>query len=408
VGWIFWVTILAKNYIFAVLHTNRTSPLIKVVADQNIPLIMEAFGGWGEISLLSGAEITPKTVKDADLLVVRSVTRVGKRLLEESKVKMVCTATIGTDHVDLDYLNSREIKFASAPGCNAVSVSEFLVAALLALAKKKKFNLKNKSIGIVGVGRVGTQVDRVCRALGMTVKLNDPPLLKKIGRGDLVSMEEIQECDIISFHTPLTLTGQNKTFHLGDKAFFSTLKKGTAIINTSRGDVIDPEALTRGMANGKVEGLVLDVWPGEPQINPMLLEKTDIATPHVAGYSLEGKVNGTQMVHAAAAKIFGQFSPWRAELPPPDPCLLTVVPEPKETQRHLEALVGAVYPIMEDDERLRKILDRPLESRGMFFSDLRKDYPIRREFKEYTVKIPDNASVLSRILTNLGFLVSAN
>ncbi|MCJ7729025.1 MAG: 4-phosphoerythronate dehydrogenase, partial [Sedimentisphaerales bacterium] len=281
---------------------------MKIIADENIPFVKECFSSLGDVEALSGRRITPNVVADADILLVRSITQVNEKLLSKSEVKFVATATIGFEHVDVDYLKSRNIGFASAPGSNANSVAEYIVAALLSVGKKHKISLVGKSISIVGVGNVGSKVARKCVALGMKVKLNDPPLSRQTGDKKYRPLSELFDCDFITLHTPLTGEGQDKTFHLADENFFASLKPGCVFINTARGAVHDTAALKSAIQSGKLGAVVLDVWENEPNIDCELLRIVGISTPHIAGYSLDGKIAGMIMIYNAACEHIG-FEP---------------------------------------------------------------------------------------------------
>lgn len=385
---------------------------MKIVADQNIPFVKECFSSIGDVVTVGGRQVTAELVKDADVLLVRSITKVGPELLQDSQVKFVATATIGFEHVDLDYLKRQSIGFASAPGSNANSVAEYLTAALLVLGRKKKWTLEGRSIGIVGVGNVGSRVEKKCRALGMKVILNDPPLARATGDPKYRPLEEILECDVVTLHTPLTKQGPDATYHLANQRFFDAVKQGSVFINSSRGKVHDEQALRQAMEAGRLGSVVLDVWETEPAINPWLLQKVDISTPHIAGYSFDGKVAGLMMIYEAACKFFnlkpahviGDFLP---ESPVP---LIALGPEDlaKSDEAVLHDIVQRIYVLNRDDFNTREILLQKDEERGAFFDALRKNYPIRREFQNTTVLLPDIQSKLARKIAGIGFQVRRN
>jgi erythronate-4-phosphate dehydrogenase len=362
---------------------------MKIVADGNIPFVSKCFSSIGEVKVVEGRQITPAAVRDADILLVRSITPVNEKLLAGSKVKFVATATIGFEHVDVDYLKSRNISFASAPGSNANSVAEYIVAALLSVGTKHKITLEGKSIGIVGVGNVGSNVAKKCLALGMRVKLNDPPLSRQTGDPKYQLLQELFGCDFITLHTPLTFEGGDKTFHLADEKFFASLKLGCVFINTSRGGVVDIKALKAAIHSGRLRAVVLDVWENEPNIDTELLRIVDIGTPHIAGYSLDGKVSGMIMIYKAACEYFGLEAEYTIEdfLPEPTIRVLKIESERGTEQDVVAGAVQRIYDIRKDDARLRWILERPAEKRGEFFDGLRKNYPVRREFGNTTVVI---------------------
>ncbi len=383
---------------------------MKIVADQNIPFVKECFEHLGEVHLYSGRQITPAAVADADILLVRSITKVNADLLAASSVKFAATATIGVEHIDTDYLASRKIGFASAPGSNANSVAEYVVAALLTLGKKKKVELAGKSIGVVGVGNVGSRTAAKCAALGMKVVLNDPPLARQTGDGKYRPLDELMDCDFITFHTPLTKTGQDKTFHLANEAFFKALKKGAYFINTSRGGVMDTAALKSAMRD-KLSGVVLDVWENEPNIDAELLAKVDLSTPHIAGYSYDGKIAGLMMIYEAACRFMG-VAPQHTIgdfLPPAQTpeIRLTADELTMPQQALIHDIVQKIYVINRDDFNTREILFQPAQEQGAFFDKLRKEYPVRREFQNTRIVMPPNASGIARQLAGIGFKVES-
>ena len=378
---------------------------MKIVADENIPFVCECFGSLGGVVSCPASQITTQLVKDADMLLVRSVTKVGSGLLAGSSVRFVATATIGFEHIDTAWLAENNIGFASAPGSNANSVAEYVIAALLHLAKKYEFSLRDKSIGIVGVGNVGSLVEKKCLALGIKVLLNDPPLQRQTGDAKYVPLEELFGCDIITLHTPLTYEGVDKTFHLADGRFFDSLKPGCIFINTSRGGVVDTSALKDALSTGRIKAAVLDVWEDEPNIDTGLLKMVDIATPHIAGYSLDGKIAGMIMIYKAACKYFGieAKNDMNDFLPEPEVPRLKIEGGNNNEQEVLLQAVETIYKITGDDSRLRQILDVSPEVRGTFFSDLRKNYPVRREFQN--TKIISAIGDIAEKLRGIGFKV---
>jgi erythronate-4-phosphate dehydrogenase len=380
---------------------------MKIVADENIPFVKDCFASIGDVQTFSGRKITPETVADADCLLVRSITQVNEKLLANSKIKFVATATIGFEHVDIDYLQKRGIGFASAPGSNANSVADYLVAALLSVAQKHKITLEGKSIGVVGVGNVGSKVAKKCAALGMIVKLNDPPLSRQTGDPKYRPLNELFDCDFITLHTPLTREGQDKTYHLADDKFFASLKTGCVFINTCRGAVHDTDALKNAIKSKKLSAVILDVWEKEPNIDCELLRMVDISTPHIAGYSLDGKIAGMIMIYDAACKHFGLKPKHKIEdfLPPPTVPQITIDKIGPDTQKLLHEIVQQVYVINRDDFNTREIAMVEPDKRGKFFDDLRKNYPVRREFQNTTVMLSDRAEDTENKLKGIGFKV---
>lgn len=378
---------------------------MKIVADENIPYVREAFAGLGEVVTVQGRSMTPDTVKDAELLMVRSVTKVNGALLDGSAVRFVATATIGEDHLDKTYLRERGITYASAPGSNADSVAQYITSALLRLANHFEFELSEKTLGIVGVGNVGSRVAKKAEALGMRCVLNDPPLAESTGDAKYRPLEEIYGCDIVTFHVPLLKDGPHPTHHMAGDSFLHFLNRGAMVINSSRGAVVDNKALAEALNDGHVGAAVLDVWEGEPAIDTGLLERVFLGTPHIAGYSFDGKVNGTRQIYEAACRFLGLEPSWDPAplLPAPEPAEVTVDGSLESVQEAVSRAVFAVYDIRNDDAALRELFRRSPEERPALFDRLRKEYPRRREFPNITARIwPPNRAVHER-LAALGF-----
>ena len=380
---------------------------MKIIADENIPFVAECFSSIGEVETVPGRQITPSIVSDADVLLVRSITRVDSNLLAGSKVRFVGTATIGFDHLDIDYLTEKKVGFASAPGSSANSVAEYVVAALLSVGQKKGIEIEGKSIGIVGVGNVGRRVEKKARALGMEVYLNDPPLQRQTGDAKYLPIEELFGCDFITLHTPLTFEGTDKTFHLVDEKFFGSVKAGCVFLNTARGGVADTAALTEAIRSGKLGGAVLDVWENEPNIDTELVQMVDLATPHIAGYSLEGKVGGMIMPYKAACEYFGLEAARKAEQFLPEPQIKQVVVDPAGAgeQQLLHETVQQLYLIDLDNLHTKEIPWMATYDRGGFFDNLRKKYRERREFQNTEVILKSSCESLAAKLRGIGFEV---
>ena len=380
---------------------------MKIIADRNIPFVKECFSSIGEVEVVTGRHITPKMIADADCLLVRSVTKVDSNLLTGSKVRFLGTATIGYDHMDIEYLAKNNIVFASAPGSNANSAAEYVIAALLEIANRHKVTLEGKSLGIIGVGNVGSKVEKKAKALGMKVFLNDPPLQRKTNDAKYLPLEELFNCDFITLHTPLTSEGIDKTFHLADENFFNSLQTECIFINTSRGAVVNSSTLKKAIGSGKLQAVVLDVWENEPNIDTELLEMVDIGTPHIAGYSLNGKVAGMIMIYEAACKFFGLEAEFSAEsfLPEPATRQLKINESDSSKQDVLRQAVEKIYRIGGDDLRLRQILNMPAKKRRKFFDSLRKDYPVRREFQNTQVVLERPCRGLAEKLAGIGFKI---
>ena len=381
---------------------------MKIIADANIPFVLECFSSIGDVEAVGGREIKRDVVADADVLLVRSITPVFADLLTGSKVRFVATATIGFDHIDVDFLRRNCIGFASAPGSNANSAAEYVVAALLEIGHRHKISLEGKSIGVIGVGNVGSRVAQKCRALGMEVLLNDPPLYRQTDDAKYLPIQELFDCDFITFHTPLTFEGIDKTFHLADEDFFNALKTGCVFVNASRGSVVDGAALKSAIQAGRLRAVALDVWENEPNIETELLEMVDIGTPHIAGYSLDGKIAGMIMIYKSACEFFGIEPEFDIEdfLPEPDVKTIELNPNPENQQDALLETVRKVYSIDRDDMRLRQVLHEPAGKKGKLFDNLRKNYPVRREFQNTEVIIHDTGDSPAKKLSGIGFKVT--
>ncbi|MBK7632522.1 MAG: 4-phosphoerythronate dehydrogenase [Ignavibacteriales bacterium] len=377
--------------------------MLQLIVDENITFAQKAFNQFGDVTLLSGRDITNKVLSNADILIVRSITKVNEELLKNTKVKFVGTATIGTDHIDLDYLKKKKIAFADAKGCNAFSVAEYVVTALLNLSVRFDFKLSGKSIGVVGAGNVGSKVAGFAKALGMNVLLNDPPLKRNGDKRSFVSLDEILSADIITLHTPLNLNGVDKTFHLFDKRLLNRVKGETVLINSSRGAVINNKDLLDVISKKKLK-VVLDVWENEPNISPELLEQTLIATPHIAGYSLEGKINGTKIIYESLCRVLGLEKSFHFDLENPSDYLKHLNASEK-IEISLNSLLSSIYNIKGDDLRIRKMTKMNGAERVLEFDLQRKNYPTRREFNNYSIRFDnlkeENTSVLKKLRFNI-------
>jgi erythronate-4-phosphate dehydrogenase len=376
------------------IHRYNVVSQIHILADENIPCVEAAFGELGTIERCAGRDIGPAEVRDVDVLLVRSVTTVGPALLEGSDVEFVGSATIGTDHVELDYLAEEGITFAHAPASNADSVADYVIAALLILARRQRAPLRDQTIGIVGCGNIGGRLARRLPPLGLSVLRNDPPLAEAAedaGRAhDFVSLDTVlRSADIVTCHVPLTTTGPHPTHHLLDADELAHLQPGAWLLNTSRGPVVDNDALLEAIADGPVGAAALDVWEGEPTPNPDLIRAVDVATPHIAGYAYDGKVRGTTMLYEALCDYLDVEPTWNPAtvLRPDEPDTLRCHPPDPRLPRTdwLHHLVQQAYDLGADDARMRKILDKPPSGRGGVFSHLRATYPVRREFQQHAV-----------------------
>lgn len=377
-----------------------------ILADENIPCVREAFATLGDVLTLPGRRIGPDDLDSAEVLLVRSVTNVDRALLAGSNVRYVGSATAGADHVDVDYLRAAGIGFGYAPGANAVSAAEYVIAALQALAKDQRLSLTGKTAGIIGSGNVGARVAERLEALGIACLINDPPLAERTGRRDLVNLQTIAAADLVTVHVPLTLDGKHSTRHLLGAGFFYGMKPGAIFINTSRGAVVDERGLKEILRQRPDIHLLLDVWDHEPDIDIELLQRAAIATPHIAGYSLDGKLRGADVIYRAACHYFGATPGWDMRDCLPNLEVATLSPSPQTGDDEvLRQAVLRVYDPRADDARLRRMLSLPAARRGALFDELRKNYPPRREFESLPIRLSADRESLGAKLQTLGFRV---
>lgn len=372
---------------------------MRIVIDENMPVVEPLFAEFGELVRVPGRTMTAEQVAEADILLVRSVTKVNADLLSEAhRLKFVGTATIGTDHIDQTLLAERGIAFSSAPGCNRISVGEYVVSALLVLAERYQLSLAGMTIGIVGAGNTGTAVEQKARALGMHVCLCDPFLEAAGDPREFVSYETALSCDVVSFHVPLTRTGPHPTWHLLNEALIQTVSAEQFLINASRGEVWDNLALLARQHTSEPLRLVMDVWEQEPEILQELVPHTEIATPHIAGYSLEGKIRGTWMLYEAWCKHAGLpiTKRWQDLLPVPAVDSVHVHSAVQATQ--IKQLVHLVYDVRRDDARFRAAHLSPAG-----FDAMRKHYEERREWSSLNI-----LGCQDERLAALGFTLTAS
>lgn len=346
---------------------------MKFIIDNEIPYIKEAAGKIAdEVIYVSGKDFTPQLIRDADALIIRTRTHCNRNLLEGSQVRFIATATIGFDHIDTEYCKQAGIEWTNAPGCNSASVAQYIQSSLLIWQSLRSKKLNELTIGIVGVGNVGSKVAKVAQDLGMRILLNDLPREDKEGKNRFSPLEKLaKECDIITFHVPLYKEGNYKTFHLADEEFFGSLERKPIIINTARGEIIETKALRSALEKRVISDAIIDVWENEPEIDRALLEKVIIGTPHIAGYSADGKANATCMSLDALCKYFhikGNY-----EITPPAPASNIL-----HAKSYEEALLQMYNPA-EDSRRLKSQPD--------LFETLRGNYPLRREERAFTVKV---------------------
>lgn len=376
---------------------------MKIYYDENMPYAKEFFSDIGDLSSFSGREITAEQIADADILLVRSITQVDQMLLEKNnQLKFVGTATIGTDHIDQSFLSNNGIPFYNAPGCNATSVAEYVISALAVLSERYQLDLSTLTVGIVGAGNTGSRLAEKLAALNIRYKLNDPLLARvRLGNGSdvkkFVSLEEVLDCDIISLHVPKTTTGEFPTYHLINEAVLANMRENQILISACRGEVIDNQALLKLKQQGHKLKVVLDVWEGEPEILTPLIEHVEIATAHIAGYSLEGKARGTEMLYQALCKELSIKAELRLELFLPKSNVLPIEIAGEVSKSQINTLVIKAYDIRRDDVIFRQRLLKD------GFDAIRKNYPVRREFSAVTVNVSEHVN--SDIPYRLGFII---
>ena len=371
---------------------------MKIIADDKIPFLKGALEPFIDIEYLPGNSITKQDVIEADGLIVRTRTKCNADLLEGTKVKFIATATIGFDHIDTEYCRSKNIIWANAPGCNSGSVMQYIASVLLTIHKEQNIDLSKRVLGVVGAGNVGKKVIRLAESLGMQVVVNDPPRARNEGICGFLSIEGIlREADIITLHVPLTLEGPDKTYHMVDEEFLKKINKGAYLINSSRGEVVNTNALYKALEDNKLQGAVLDVWENEPDINRELLENVFIGTPHIAGYSSDGKANGTTMAVQALSRFFDLgMDDWQPEeIPEPQEKIIACDARGKKLQDLFKEIILKTYSVREDDEKLRQDVSN--------FEKFRGNYPVRREFLAYEIQADNIRTEDRKALHRLGF-----
>ena len=322
---------------------------MKIVADNTVPYLKGIAEPIAEVKYLTSKEFTPENVQDADALIVRSIDKCTRELLEGSRVKLITSATIGFDHIDTRYCGEAGIAWKNSPGCNAVSVAQYVLAGLITIALRKGEALQGKTIGIVGVGHVGKEVEKLCTAYGMNVLRNDPPRAEAEGENGFVSLDTIAEqADIVTFHTPLTKEGRFATRHLAGEDFFCKLQRTPWFINASRGAVHDTDALLRARREGKIGELILDCGDNEPDINRELLGLAAIATPHIAGFSADGKANGTRICLKNIERFFQVKIDKIDEVVPPAPVNPIIDLDRFDGKRIEQAILTSFNPLAVD------------------------------------------------------------
>ena len=370
---------------------------MKILVDENMPYARELFSRTGTVVAVPGRPVPQAELDDADGLMVRSVTKVNAELLSGKPVKFVGTATAGTDHIDEAFLQEQGIAFSAAPGCNAIAVVEYVFSSLLLLAERDGFLLKDRTVGIVGVGNVGGRLQARLEALGIKTLLCDPPRADRGDDGEFLPLSTlVADADILTFHTPLYKQGEYKTLHLADEALLKALKPGTILINACRGPVVDNAALLKVLEQRDDLSVILDVWEPEPELSLPLLAKVDIATAHIAGYTLEGKARGTTQVFEAWTAFLGEPQQVTLDTLLPAPEFGQITLHGELDQPTLKRLVHLVYDVRRDDAPLRAVAAIPGE-----FDRLRKNYLERREWSSLQVQC--DVEPVAALLKKLGF-----
>jgi erythronate-4-phosphate dehydrogenase len=373
---------------------------LKIIADEKIPFLKGVLESYADVLYLPGNRIDRSAVSDADALLIRTRTKCVESLLKGTKVKFVGTATIGFDHIDIAYCNKNNITWTNAPGCNSSSVQQYIASALLKLECDHHFLLNQKTIGIIGVGNVGSKIQKLAKALGMNVLLNDPPRERSEGASGFVEIGTLlQEADIISLHVPLNIVGEDQTYHLFSDENFRKVRNGAWLINSSRGEVAETSALRKALKTGRLAGAILDVWENEPDIDPELMSVAYIATPHIAGYSTDGKANGTAMVVNSLCRYFGLplYDWYPDKVPEPGSPYKIINCSNKSDSDIIREAVAHTYDISEDDNNLRRS--------PSYFEKQRGSYRLRREFPAFTVKLIDGTEKVRETLSELAFRI---
>lgn len=376
---------------------------MKLVIDANIPAAEHCFGHFGTLTRVPGREINAAHLQDADVLIVRSITQVNDQLLGDSPVRFIGTCTIGTDHIDQAALAQRDIAFASAPGCNAEAVVDYVLSSLLTLAERDGWLLCERTVGIVGVGNVGRRLQARLTAMGVATLACDPPRADEEGQAGFHPLDAlIERCDVLCLHTPLTREGSYATYQLLNAQRINELAPGSVLLNAGRGDCVDGLAL-RSRLSGKGDiTAVLDVWEAEPAIDAGLRDLASLATPHIAGHSLDGKLRGTWMIQQALARHCGQSSEFTfADICPPPALASLHLQHALPPEDVLRLCLRAVYDVRRDHDALQ----RQTLHHGMHkgFDDCRANYPLRREFATLNVQLSGEAVALEGILRGAGF-----
>jgi erythronate-4-phosphate dehydrogenase len=376
-----------------------------IAVDEALPYWEQAFSSLGELRLFSGRSPKPEEIRHSDALIVRSVTQVDAALLEGSCIKFIAGASAGRDNVDREYLKARGIGFSYSAGCNADSVSEYILTVLYLVAARRGWDLKNKSLAVIGVGNVGSRVAKKAGALGMKVLLCDPPLQDTTGDSRYLSLDDVLGADILTFHVPLVSGGPYSTSHMLDRKVLDRLTPKQFLLNSARGAVFDSRELKSALQEGRVEGAVLDVWEGEPCVDYALLESLDIGTPHIAGSALGGKIRAAEMAREALCSFFGIRSRWDTAALYPSSRLLSPERGTKAQAAVLSVLLQA-FDILGYDSAFRSLRSASSREAAEGFDRLRSKGPARVEFRHFTVELDEQNTDLRGIFSALGFGVT--
>jgi len=371
---------------------------MRIVADDKIPFLKGALEPYAEVVYIPGKQIKMEMLKDSDALLIRTRTICNENLLKGTSIRFIGTATIGFDHIDTDYCSKNKIIWTNAPGCNSSSVQQYIAAALFRISSEHHFSLKDKTLGIIGVGNVGSKVEKFARSVGMNVLLNDPPRARIEGKKNFHSLNTVLSgSDILTVHVPLNIVGEDQTWHLFNEESFKKIKRGAWFLNSSRGEVTDTYSLKNALYSGMLSGAVIDVWENEPNIDPELLQQAFIATPHIAGYSTDGKANGTSMVVNSLTKYFNLPSEnwYPSDVPPPASPYISIDCNNKSEEEIIREAVIHTYNIDKDNSMLRISIQN--------FEKLRGDYPVRREFTSYTINLKDGTEKVLQTMKSIGF-----
>ncbi len=379
---------------------------MNILVDENIAFATEAFSTLGTVYKMPGRKITNQHLSNIDFLIVRSVTQINRNLLGSARTSFVGTTTIGTDHFDIDFLKERRIKFVSSPGCNSQAVAEYLFSAIINIAVKKKISLENKSIGIIGYGNIGKKVAKLCKIIGLKVLVNDALLEKTKSNISFSSLDEVLKTDIITLHVPYTSEGEYKTHYLIDKKEIEELKENAILINTSRGSVVNNDALYYALNRENIY-TIFDVWENEPELSKKLLEKIDIATQHIAGYSLEGKVNGTKIIYDKLCNFLDKEISWEPKLPKVSNNVFRYSSN-DDLLTNLNNFTKVISHLDVDTIELKKASELILKELSNYFDKLRKNYKLRREFNNYTIQMDIENKEIEETLRQIGFKTVTN